>query len=281
MQTYPLDDGARIFVGMSTNLAPTGADALARRAGRILRRVRGFGLARQCPMCNALLARFEPEGESHAVLFELDVVGGGRRDGVICPVCRAVDRERLVHLFLKQRALLADPDLRMVHVAPEQVLGAQLRARLGSRYMSADLMTDFVDVNFDLTDIPYPDASFGAVICNHVMEHIPDDGKAMREVLRVLKPGGWAILQVPIGLKLEMTIEDPSVTDVPERERRFGQFDHIRIYSAGDYIARLTRAGFSVEPFRWTDASETYGGAANRFGLLEKEVLFFARKAAA
>jgi hypothetical protein len=103
----------------------------------------------------------------------------------------------------------------------------------------------------------------------------------MRECLRVLKPGGWAIMQVPIAAKLETTIEDPSVEDPRERERRFGQDDHIRIYTRPDYVARLERAGFQVEQFRWTEDRPHYGGAENRYGLLDKEVLFFLRKASA
>lgn len=228
-------------------------------------------------MCRATVGKFLPEGESHAVLFELEVVGGGLRDGAICPVCGSVDRERLVYLFLKDRDLIHAP-MRMMHVAPEVVLGPWLRAQLGANYMTADLMSDFVDQNLDLTEIPYPDATFDAIICNHVMEHIPDDGKAMREVLRVLKPGAWAILQVPIGLKLDKTVEDPSVSDPAERQRRFGQDDHIRIYTAGDYMGRLAAAGFDVQPFRWTEHAAQFGGAENHFGLLKNEVLFFVRK---
>lgn len=256
------------------------SNVLERRAARLSRRIGNFGSNRHCPFCNADVKSFWPEGEDHAVLYELDVIGGGRRDDVVCPVCWSVDRGRLIYLFLKQRRLVAGP-MRILHVAPEVQLGSWLRKQAQGGYLSADLMDTGADQNFSLTDIPYPDATFDAVIVNHVMEHIPDDAKAMRECLRVLKPGGWAVMQVPIGAKLENTIEDPSVEDPRERERRFGQDDHIRIYTRPDYVARLERAGFQVEQFRWTEDRANYGGAENKYGLLDKEVLFFLRKAAA
>ena len=259
------------------NLVQRLKHAVTWRAQLSSRRLRHFGLNRHCPFCAATVRAFVPEGQEHQVLFDLEVVGGGRRDDVVCPVCGAFDRERLVYLFLNNRGLVQGP-MRIMHVAPEAKLGAWLRRRAQGGYLSADLMSTAVDENFDLQAIPHPDASFDAVIVNHVLEHIGDDAKAMRECQRVLKPGGWAILQVPIALKLEHTIEDPSETDPAARQRRFGQDDHIRIYTQGDYVARLQRAGFEVEQFRWTEERAAYGGAENRYGLLEKEVLFFCRK---
>jgi hypothetical protein len=261
------------------NLVQKLSAALAWRARSVSRRLRNFGSNRRCPICAANVRLFGAEGEEHAVLFDLDVIGGGRRDGVVCPVCDSVDRERLVYLFLNRRGLVNGP-MRIMHVAPEVKLGPWLRKRAGRGYLSADLTVTFVDQNLDLTDIPYPEATFDAIICNHVMEHIPDDAKAMRECFRVMKPGGWGIFQVPIGGKLDMTVEDPSEEDPAERQRRFGQHDHLRIYARRDYVARLERAGFEVEQFRWTDDRANFGGAENKYGLLEKEVLFFVRKPA-
>lgn len=256
------------------------SNALEWRARSFSRRIGNFGSNRHCPICNAGVRGFEPEGEGHAVLFDLDVIGGGRRADVVCPVCGSVDRERLVFLFINQRGLANGP-MRIMHVAPESKLGPWLRKRAEGGYVSVDLMDKFVDQNLDLTDIPYPDATFDAIICNHVMEHIPADAKAMSECFRVMRPGGWGIFQVPIGGKLDATTEDPSVEDPAERQRRFGQDDHIRIYAHDDYVARLERAGFKVEQFRWADDRANYGGADNKYGLLEKEVLFFARKPSA
>lgn len=244
-------------------------------------RASNFGWSHECPICMGRLKAFRPDGEDHPVLYELEVVGGGYRPNMACPLCGATDRERLVYLFLRRRPQLLAGLMRLMHLAPEPKLEESFRSRPNIEYLTADLMDPNVDVNLDLTAIPYGEATFDAVIANHIMEHIPDDAQAMREVFRVLKPGGWAILQVPISLKLAFTDEDPSVTDPAERERRFGQHDHVRIYTAIDYTTRLARAGFEVERFNWEAHAYDFGGAANRYGLLRKETLFFARKPAA
>jgi predicted SAM-dependent methyltransferase len=144
-------------------------------------------------------------------------------------------------------------------------------------YVSADLSREDVDLNFDLTRIPLPNATFNAIICNHVLEHIPNDRGAMAEFFRVLKPDGWAILQVPISLCLAATYEDFSITDPMDRERAFGQSDHVRIY-AMDYVDRLKQAGFVVELFHWRGNNRDYGGKNNRFGLIDREIVFFASR---
>jgi ubiquinone/menaquinone biosynthesis C-methylase UbiE len=107
---------------------------------------------------------------------------------------------------------------------------------------------DNVDLNVDLTKIPFPNSTFNAIICNHVLEHIPNDRAAMAEFFRVLKPDGWAMLQVPISFHLAATYEDFSIIDPMDRERAFGQNDHVRIY-AMDYVDRLKQAGFAVDLF--------------------------------
>jgi SAM-dependent methyltransferase len=233
----------------------------------------------RCPLCGADLKELFAEGESHAVLVEKSVIGGGPRANVICPVCYSSDRERLVFLFLKNRPHLVARGKRLMHVAPEDNLRAWLKSRPGLDYVTADLCMKDVDFNVDLTKIPFADASYDGVICNHVLEHIPDDATAMSEILRILKPNGWAILQTPIAAKLDATYEDFSITDPQERERAFGQNDHVRIY-AMDYVDRLRRAGFAVESFRWTADKENFGGEENRFGLIEKEIIFFATRPA-
>jgi SAM-dependent methyltransferase len=100
--------------------------------------------------------------------------------------------------------------------------------------------------------LPFRDGAFDALLCHHVLEHVPDDRAAMRELRRVLRPGGWAILQSPIRSRLEATLEDPAVTDPRERERLFGQRDHLRQYGR-DYADRLRAAGFEVRAERFFD----------------------------
>jgi SAM-dependent methyltransferase len=132
----------------------------------------------------------------------------------------------------------------MLHVAPEECLEKRFRRRLGAGYVTADLLNPRVMVSMDVTNIQYANHSFDVISCSHVFEHVVDDRKAMREFRRVLKPGGWAILNVPI--TVERTFEDPSVIDPAERLRLFGQEDHVRCYGP-DYVDRLREAGFTVE----------------------------------
>ena len=223
-------------------------------------------------MCGAHLRDFLPGGESHPVLAEKSVIGGGVRSNMTCPVCLSFDRERAIYLHLNNRPHMLVRGTKLLHIAPERNLGAWLRSLPELDYVSADLDRTDVDLKLDLTDIALPDATFHAVICNHVLEHIPDDGKAMSEIVRILKPGGWAIIQVPISLSLSQTYEDFSITDPAGRERAFGQNDHVRIY-AMDYVDRLKRAGFEVRvcPQSTDDVA--------RFGLIEKENVFVASRA--
>lgn len=129
-------------------------------------------------------------------------------------------------------------------MAPEACLEPRLRECLGDNYLTADLHDPSAMVKMDITDIQFPDESFDAIYCSHVLEHVQDDKRAMREFFRVLKNGGWAILLVPI--TSEQTIEDPSIVDPKERLRVFGQEDHVRRYGP-DYVDRLREAGFKVE----------------------------------
>jgi ubiquinone/menaquinone biosynthesis C-methylase UbiE len=135
-----------------------------------------------------------------------------------------------------------------------------------------------VRVRADLTGLCFSDVAFDLVVCNHVLEHIPDDRVAMRELLRVMRPGGLAVLQVPIGLSLAASREDAKVVSEEERLHHFGQADHVRIYCASDYVARLQRAGFAVEQFRF---AEKFGAEQARFhGVDPRETLFAARRPA-
>ncbi len=133
-------------------------------------------------------------------------------------------------------------------------------------------------VKMDITKIQYPDHHFDAILCNHVLEHVDDDKRAMSELFRVLKPGGWAILQVPIALALQETYEDCSITSPTAREVAFGQSDHVRLYG-NDYTDKLQATGFIVNIFDWwTNESKLFGGKANQFGLIENESLCFAAR---
>ena len=186
---------------------------------------------RQCPVCGSSLKGFLPYGVNP-------------RPDAQCPICGSLERHRLLWLYFRDEAgLLSPPVKRMLHVAPERCFSERLAACQNIDYLTADIADPAAMVKMDVMDIQYPDASFDVIYCCHVLEHVPDDRKAMREFARVLKPGGWAVLQVP--LDAERTFEDPSVTDPKERERLFGQDDHVRVYGL-DYKGRLEEAGFNV-----------------------------------
>lgn len=152
----------------------------------------------------------------------------------------------MVYLYLRHKTELFKRPGSLLHIAPEPMLFNVIRNAPTIEYLSADINPGNVVVQMDVTAMQYPDRSFDCIICNHVLEHIVDDLKAMRELHRVLKPGGWAILQIPMSLTLEETYEDLDITDPNEREKAFGQSDHVRIYGS-DYKARLEQAGFIVD----------------------------------
>ena len=205
------------------------------------------------------------------------IVGGGYRANALCPVCGSFDRERLVYLYLLNKTDIFEKPKKLLHVAPEVRLADILRSKVNIDYLTADISSKNVMVEMDITDIRFPNNSFDAIICNHVLEHIIDDGKAMSELYRTLKPGGWAILQVPLSLTLKNTYEDFSITTITGREEAFGQGDHVRIY-AEDYQGRLAQAGFKVNVFKWATEAENFGGRRNVFGLNQEECVYFSIK---
>ncbi len=163
----------------------------------------------------------------------------------------------------------------MLHIAPEYTLSNLLKKLTNLNYITADLDPKRAMVQMDITDIQYPDNSFNVIYVSHVLEHIPDDRKAMSELCRVLKPNGWAILLVPIWA--EKTIEDPHLKTPEERQKLFGQHDHVRRYGFdGKYKERLEEAGFKVkvEPY-----AKTLGHVkVKRYGLAEGEDIYFCKK---
>jgi SAM-dependent methyltransferase len=178
---------------------------------RIWRGAYYSGSKHQCAICQTKLRVFRAEGKEKKE----------------CPYCLSRPRHRTTWLYFNQRTNLFDGSAKkMLHVAPEPSIATRLQKVAGIDYLSADLFDPAAMVKMDITDIQYPDNSFDVIYCSHVLEHVPQDRRAMRELARVLKPGGWAVLAVPI--KGEKTFEDASVTAPEERERLFGQFDHVR-----------------------------------------------------
>ena len=228
----------------------------------------------ECPFCGRAAA-FLPFGLDAPVLRERHVVGGGYRPYAVCPFppCSSLDRERLVYLFLLHRTDVLTSRARVLHVAPEGNLSEALSRR--PCYVAADLNAYEGIVQMDITQIDCPDASFDVVICNHVLEHITDDRAALREIHRILQPGGFAILQVPISLSMQTTHEDP--LEPSERARLFGQSDHVRIYGQ-DYPSRLREEGFDV---RICNALTEFGhDLCERYALCEDENIYDCRRPA-
>jgi SAM-dependent methyltransferase len=191
-----------------------------------------YGERRFCPVCRKSSPRFQSSGRVP------------RKDAK-CIHCGALERHRLLWLYMSRRTNLFEGKSRkMLHVAPEPCFEPFLRQHLGDNYITADLFDSRAMVKMDITNINYPDESFDVIYCSHVLEHVQDDRKAMREFYRILKNDGWAILLVPINV--EETFEDPSITEAEERLRIFGQRNHVRNYGP-DYVDRLCDAGFCVK----------------------------------
>jgi SAM-dependent methyltransferase len=150
-----------------------------------------------------------------------------------------------MELYLRRRTDFYATAPVLLHVAPEACFIKKFRRHLGERYITADLCSPLARVKMDVQAIPFPDNHFDVIFCNHLLEHVADDRLAMRELYRVLKPGGWGVMQVPVDHSLEVTDEDPAVISPEERTTRFGQYDHVRQYGR-DYPARLRDTGFTV-----------------------------------
>jgi len=227
---------------------------------RTLKRIVFHGSARYCPVCGASVRLFHPHGLT-------------LRPDACCPVCNSLERHRFALTFLQRATNLFDGrPKRMLHFAPEAAFERRFRRLRGLDYLTADLEDPRAMVKVDITDIPYDDASFDVVYCSHVLEHVADDRRALRELYRILRPGGWMVVLVPI--TAARTFEDPSVRDPAERRRLFGQPDHVRVYGP-DFAQRAAEPGFNV---REVTAAALLGDAeAIRRGV-RHEQLFFCRK---
>jgi SAM-dependent methyltransferase len=219
------------------------------------------GDAVECPVCEHRFARFRDDHN---------------RPNAICWRCGAHERHRALWLYLDGHRELLQNAGSLLHFAPEWCLERRLRAVPGLRYTTADIDPAIGELTLDITDLPLADGAFDAILCSHVLEHVPDDAAAMRELQRLLAPGGWAIVMVPLDIGRQHTYEDPTIVGPAEREREFLQHDHVRLY-APDIAERLTAAGFDVTTERVVD--ELGAEAAARYRLLESDYLFICRRA--
>lgn len=174
------------------------------------------------------------------------------RENVLSPSTLSLERHRLLWLYLKNETDFFTAHHKVLHFAPEQAFYKRFKKLTHLKgYTTTDLNSPLADVKADICDLPFSDNSFDVILCNHVLEHIPDDTKAMQELYRILKPKGWGIFQIPQDLKRETTFEDNTITDKGERTKIFGQYDHVRIYGR-DYFDKLRSVGFTVKEVDFT-----------------------------
>lgn len=217
-----------------------------------------------CPCCNHTFNQFLPAKPGQKIV-----------ENEKCPRCDSFRRQRVMWLYLKNKTNLFSEKLKVLHIAPEYCFQKNLKNMSNLHYFSADLSSPLAQIKMDITNIPYEDNCFDVILCSHVLEHIPDDHQAMKELLRVLKTSGWAILQVPIDSKRDITFEDSSIVSPEERERLFWQFDHVRLYGL-DYKDRLEKAGFTVKVDGY--AKELGDEAIKKYGLKKKENIYYCTK---
>ena len=170
---------------------------------------------------------------------------GKQRNNVLSPSTLSLERHRLLWLYLKNETDFFSAPKKVLHFAPEQAFYKLFRNQKNLDYTTTDLFSPLADVKADICNLPFADNSYDLILCNHVLEHIPDDTKAMQELYRVLKPGGMGIFQIPQDLSRTNTFSDDTITDPKERAKIFGQYDHVRVYGM-DYFDKLRSIGFTV-----------------------------------
>lgn len=219
----------------------------------------------ECPVCEHSFRKFLSYGSKVA-----------HRENVLCPYDLTLERHRLMWLYLKRESdFFSRSNLNVLHIAPEQCFHSKFKKQANLNYLTGDLVSPIADMHFDLHQIPLEDNRFEVVFCNHVLEHVDDALQCMKELHRVMKPGGWGIFQVPQDLSRETTYEDPSITSPEDREKHFWQKDHVRLFGK-DYPNWLEKAGFHVEiAFSKEPISlEEF----NRFRLIPEEILYIVHK---
>lgn len=219
-----------------------------------------------CPICGFHAYTFLPYGVK-------------KRPNAQCPNCQSLERQRLIWLYMEEYKLL-EGNKTLLHISPEKMLFRKFSKNSALNYVPADKFDPGYSypagtVNMDITEIAYPDNHFDAVICSHVLEHVPEDRKAMRELNRVLKPGGWAIMLVPIDKSRDQTYEDFSITTPEARLKAFWQEDHVRLYG-NDFGDRLQESGFDVKKENF--AHHFSPEDRFRLGLLTEEDIYFCVK---
>jgi SAM-dependent methyltransferase len=222
------------------------------------------GQGYECPIIERSYRKFLPYGRVNP------------RPNALCPGSLSLERHRLIWLYLKEKTNFFSERLKILHIAPETCFMEKFEWQHGEGYITADIESPLAKVKMDIHAIPFEADTFDAAMCNHVLEHVTNDLQAMAEIYRVLKPGGWAILQVPFFPPLQsITVENPSLQNPKERERLFGQDDHVRKYGT-DYADRIRSVGFAVmeDDFVRTLSPEE----VKKYALPADEIIYFCTK---
>jgi SAM-dependent methyltransferase len=219
----------------------------------------------ECPVCGRSYSKFLAYGSNAA-----------HRTNVLCPGDLTLERHRLMWLYLRDASnFFSAPQLNVLHIAPEQCFHGLFKKQPNLNYLTADLESPIADMHFDLHTIPLEDNRFDVIFCNHVMEHVDDALQCMRELYRVMAPGGWGILQVPQDFSRKETLEDPSIQSPEDREKHYWQKDHVRLFGQ-DYPEWLQNSGFQVTIFE----KENYytPEIMERYRLQKEEILYIVHK---
>jgi SAM-dependent methyltransferase len=197
---------------------------------------------------------------------------GKQRENALSPSTLSLERHRLMWLFLRNDTdfFTSKEKIKTLHIAPEQCFLDLFRKQKNLEYITSDLESPIADVKADICNLPFDDNSFDVIFCNHVLEHIINDTKAMQELYRVLKKGGFGIFQIPQDLSREKTFEDNTITNRRERAEIFGQYDHVRVYGR-DYFNKLRSVGFAVDEIDYT--KKITREKLERYCLMKNEIL--------
>ena len=216
-----------------------------------------------CPICKIKLKKFFPYGRNI-------------RDNALCPNCLSLERHRLMYLYLKNETNFFKKELNVLHIAPEQCFISIFKNSKNINYTSGDLFSPLADIKMDIHKMPFKNDTFDIILCNHVLEHVNDDIKALKEIIRVMKKGGFSILQVPFYYPLpNKTQEDKSIINASEREKAYGQSDHLRKYGK-DYKKRLSSVGFKVDVNEYIKKLSIE--KQKKYGLSENELIYIGKK---
>lgn len=221
-----------------------------------------LGSRYECPCCGGHSRKFLPYGVN-------------LRLNAQCPRCGSLERHRLLWIYLKDKTNFFTDRLKVLDIAPMEILQRKWKGLPNLDYISADISSSLAMQKIDITNIPLPDNQFDCIICYYVLQHIPNDQKAMRELFRVLKPGGWAILQSPLDINRSKTSEEENMVIPEERKRLVGEVEYVKVFGM-DYKDRLESAGYIVRLDDYVKNID--GNKIKKYSLIENEIIYFCTK---